>query len=211
MGKIIPTILTNSPQEAMDKLASLEGLIDKVQIDIIDGVFANNRTIDPEALLDLEGTYKFDFHLMVKNPIDWVEKVSRVGANAIISQIEMMDDQFEYMGKVQEVGALVGIALDLDTPIEKINPEVLGSIDYLLLMGVKAGFGGQPFEEKVLDKIAKADKIRKDEGLTFVIGVDGGIDQTNYKKIFGAGADELAIGERLFEGNLENNLNSFEK
>src|SRR3989304_6370901 len=104
MIEIIPSILTNDSKELVDKLGICEGIVERVQIDIIDGVFASNKTIDPSALFSLETELKLDFHLMVKEPINWVEKCVSAGADRIIAQVEMMENQVDYVGKVQEVG-----------------------------------------------------------------------------------------------------------
>jgi len=217
MVEVIPAILTISPIEAKELIYKIEAsmspaepLVSRIQIDIIDGVFAEEKTIDPSSLGDLDTTLKLDFHLMTKEPIDWVERAIRGGADRIIGQIEQMSDQAAFVGKVQEGGVLVGLAIDLDTPISQIEPEILTSLDVVLVMSVKAGRGGQEFEPKVLDKVRELNKIRKNDPTPFRICVDGGetistVDDTHF-----AGADEVAIGRRLFEGDFTQNLNKFQ-
>ena len=101
MVEVIPTILTSDAREAEEKIRRLEGLVKKVQIDIIDGVFAGNRTIEPAAVEEIDSSLALDFHLMTKEPREWVEKAVRAGADRIIGQIEMMADQVAFLGKVQ--------------------------------------------------------------------------------------------------------------
>lgn len=211
MVEVIPAILTNNPQELKSKVASLEGISERVQIDIIDGVFADNKTVDPQALEGVELDIKIDFHLMTKNPVDWVEKCVRSMADRIIGQVELMDDQIEYVSKVQEVGTLVGLALDLKTPVSSLQEEILDNLDVVLVMGVPAGFGGQKFDKKALDKIEKLNKIKEKDATPYKICVDGGVTTDNIEEIVNAGADEVSIGRRLFKGDIKENILKFRK
>ncbi len=211
MVEIIPTILTTDIREIEEKIALVENLVKRVQIDILDGVFAANRTLDPVALEKIETDLDLDFHLMTKEPIDWVERTVRGGASRIIGQIELMENQLAFVGKAQEVGISVGLAVDIDTALEKLDPAALSSLDVVLLMSVKAGFGGQKWDDRVIDKIKKLDEIRARDDTPFRICVDGGIKEDNIKKVVTAGADEVAIGRRIFEGDIEDNLEMFVK
>ena len=211
MLEIIPAILTADVREVEDKLKMVERASERVQIDIVDGVFANNKTIDPSALEFIETDLKLDFHLMTKEPIDWVERCVRGMADRIIGQIERMSDQIAFVGKVQEVGLSVGLAVDLETPISALDPTILTSLDVVLLMAVQAGFGGQKFDPKVLDKIRELDEIRVRDDTPFKICVDGGetldtVDETHFE-----GADEIVIGKRIFDGDLSENLRKYQK
>lgn len=211
MVEIIPAILTSDIREVEEKLKRAEGVVKRVQIDIIDGVFANNKTIDPSSLENLEIDCDLDFHLMTKEPIDWVERAVRGGADRIIGQIEMMENQVDFVGKVQEAGLYVGLAINIATPVTELDPVVLTNLDVVLVMSVKAGFGGQKFESSTLDKIKDLDEIRARDDTPFRICVDGGettevIDETHF-----AGADEVAIGRRIFEGDLVQNLRKFQR
>lgn len=216
MVNIIPAILTDNVTDLSDKVrrindvSHVEGItVRSIQIDVIDGVFADNRTVDPVSLVGLDTDLGLDFHLMVKEPINWVEKCANAGADRIIGQIEMMKNQVEFVEKVQETGLYIGLALDLETPVSELNALILNNVDAILLMAVKAGFGGQKFDKRVLDKIKELDEIRVRDKTPFKICVDGGetvdvIDDTHY-----AGADEVVIGKRLFDGDLAANIKKF--
>ena len=144
MFEIIPSILTASPQEVKEMLLRVEEAgCERAQVDIVDGVFASNKTIDPSAIAGFETGLSLDFHLMTKEPIDWAERALHAGAERIIGQIELMTDQAAFIGKVQAGGTLVGLALDIDTPVSRIDKEILTSLDTVLVMSVKAGQGGQ--------------------------------------------------------------------
>jgi ribulose-phosphate 3-epimerase len=211
MVEIIPAILTTDIREVEEKLARAEGLVKRVQIDISDGVFAANKTLEPSALETIETGLSLDFHLMTKEPIGWVEKAARGGADRIIAQIEMMSSQVEFVGKVSEIGLSVGLAIDLETKIEALDPLVLTNLDVVLVMAVKAGWGGQKFDPRALTKVKRLDEIRTRDASPFKICVDGGetldvIDETHF-----AGADEVVIGQRIFKGDLTQNLAAFVK
>jgi len=218
MVDIIPAILTDSVTELTDKVkrvndaSFMEGVnVRKIQIDIIDGVYVDNRTLDPSSIANLDSDLGIDFHLMVKEPVNWVEKCATAGADRIIGQIEMMKDQIEFVGKVQETGLYVGLAVDLETPISKLDPTILSNVDVVLLMAVKAGWGGQKFDPSVLEKIKELDKIRARDSTPFKICVDGGETEDVIDDSYYAGADEIVIGQRLFNGDLGENIKKFEE
>lgn len=210
MVEIIPAILTNNTQELKDLLAKAEGVVQRVQIDILDGVFADNKTIDPRALEAIETDLKFDFHLMVKEPVNWVERSLRAGAERIIGQVEMMTNQLEFVGKVQEVGLSVGLAIDVATGVDAIEPTILRDLDAVLVMSVPAGFGGQAFDSKVLKKIDELVEIRRSDQTPFKIIDDGGITLETIGRAHADGVDEVAVGKRIFEGDIKENIKNFQ-
>lgn len=211
MIKIIPAILTNDSAELLKMLKQCEGIVDRVQIDIIDGVFADNKTIDPSLFADIDTDLKIDFHLMTKNPVDWVERCVRGMADRIIGQVEMMENQIEYAGIVQASGVGLGLALDLETPVSAIDPVILNNLDCVLVMSVKAGFGGREFDYGVIDKIKKLDDIRSRNRTPFSIIDDGGIRLNSIDDVRLAGVDEVAIGRKIFDGDLKTNIENFQK
>ncbi len=211
MIQIIPSILTNNPKELREKLAQAEGVVDRVSIDIIDGKYANNKTIDPSILAEVETNFKLDYQLMVVEPINWVEKCVTGQADRIIGHIEKMSSQVEFVGKVQEVGARVGLAIDLKTPVSAIDETIINNLDVVLVMSVPAGFGGQKFDEKALDKIKELDEIRARDNTPYRIHDDGGVTLELVDDARREGVDEVSIGMRIFEGNLAENIEKFTK
>lgn len=211
MVEIIPAILTSDIKEVEEKLKRCEGVVERVQVDIIDGQFVENKTVDPSVLENIETDLKIDFHLMVKEPIHWVERVGRAGADRIIAQIEEMTDQVAFIGKVEEIGAEIGLAIDLKTPVSDIDPTILTNLDVVLVMAVKAGWGGQKFDPKVIDKIEELDEIRERDKTPFRICVDGGETEGTVDDTHFAGADEVVIGRRLFTGDLKENIDKLQR
>ena len=211
MVEIIPSILSNDPKELAELIGRSEGKVDRVHIDIIDGKFADNKTIDPSALEEIDTNLRLDYHLMVKEPINWVERCARGQADRIIAQIEMMTNQVDYVGKVQEVGAKIGLGIDLNTPVSKLDPVILTNLEVVLVMSVKAGFGGQAFDKKTIDKIGKLEEIRGRDDTPFRICVDGGINEKTVRGVVKAQADEVSMGRLLFKGDLGDNVKRIKK
>lgn len=217
MIEIIPAILTNRVSEYEELLRQVEESVEanaanikRIQVDIIDGVYVDNRTIDPANIVGVDTILSLDFHLMVKEPVNWIEKCANAGADRIIGQIEEMSSQEEFVKKVAETGLYVGLGVDLETPISKLDPPVLSNVDVILLMAVKAGWGGQEFDKRVLEKIREVDEIRSRDATPFKICVDGGETTTTIDDTHFAGADEVVIGRRLFNGGVAQNIKNFE-
>lgn len=203
---IVPAILTNNPEELESKIRQLETLVQRIHIDIIDGIFTNNKTVGLDALTSIETPLGIDIHLMTKEPIDWVDKAVEVGADRIIGQVEMMFDQQEFVSHVQELGGRAGLAIDVGTDIGQIDVKVLPQLDIVLIMAVRAGWQGQEFNKIALEKIEKIKGLRQDISGSFSIYLDGGVNKKNIGSIIKTGADEVAIGSSLFEGDIKENL-----
>lgn len=198
---IIPAILTDSAEELEEKIRVFEimGKFKKLHLDIIDGEFAENKTVSLEAVAAIETSMAYDIHLMVSEPVLWVERCVLASAERVIGQIEKMGDQEVFVKKVLEAGLKPGLAVDLETPIERLDPMVISELDAVLLMGVRAGFGGQEFNPITLDKIEKLGLLRDAEGATFKILVDGGVNKESIESIKESGADEVAVGHGIEE------------
>jgi ribulose-phosphate 3-epimerase len=182
------------------------GLVQRVQIDIVDGIFANNVTIKPKELINLDVFLGLDFHLMVNEPVDWIERCMGVGADRIIGQIEMMTSQKEFVEKLEEKNLRLGLAIDLNTPVEKIEKSLFEKLDVVLVMSVAAGFGNQKFEIQALDKVRQLNEIRIKGKTPFRICVDGGETEDVIDDSVFDGADEVVVGRRLFNGDIASNI-----
>ena len=146
--KIIPAILTNDTRELNELLRQIRDSkkFDRVQIDFVDGEYARNKSIGVADLPPGRGGLKYDAHLMVveKNVKEYVQAAKIWGFDRIIAQVESISHPEDF----------TCLAVDLKTPVEKIEPYLL-KLDLVVLMGVQAGQGGQDFDERVLDKIKK--------------------------------------------------------
>lgn len=211
MLEIIPSILSSDPNEARSLLSLCQGNVARAHIDIIDGIFANNKTVDPLVFRDVDTSVLLDYHLMVKEPINWIEKCITSHAERIIGQVEMMDNQTKFIETCIENGVKSGLALDLPTQVSALSLDVLSKVDVVLVMSVRAGFGGQEFDESSLPKIEELAEIRDREGFSYKICDDGGVTMDTIALTRGEGIDEVAIGRRLFHGDLVENIDHFQK
>lgn len=203
--QIIPTILEKEFSKVEVKLEKIYGLAKWLQIDVIDGVFSYGKTFDLELLSGNKSdiyNMLIEIHLMVKEPIKWLQKCLFVGATRVIGQVEMMNNRTDFIDKAQEIGLEVGLAFDIDTDIGIIPEET----DVILLMARKAGFEPLSFDEKIWKKIEEVKKIREKNNLKFKIGIDGGIDFKNLEKLKKVGIDIAYCGGLVFNGNIRENL-----
>lgn len=211
MVEIIPSILSKNALEAENLLTNVNGYSKRVSVDVVDGVFANNKTVDPLLFSELMGDFLFEYQLMVDQPVNWIEKCIRGGAETIIGHIEMMENQTEFVGKVQGAGKRVGLALDLKTEVGELEKTIIKDIDVVLLMSVNAGFGGQKFDRSVFGKVEALNKIRKEDKSPFRIQIDGGVTPEIMKDIVASRVDEVSVGRRLFDGDVGDNIDKYKK
>jgi ribulose-phosphate 3-epimerase len=206
MAEIIPAILPKDFAEIEEKMTSVIGLVPLVQIDICDGTLTPERTwphrkhdenfdaiLKEERGMPAWEDVDFEIDLMVKKPEEQVLTWVGVGATRIIAHIEGTEN---FQKVIDELKGFVeiGIALNIDTPIEKIKP-FLGEVDFVQCMGIaQIGFQGQPFDERVLEKIST---LRKDYP-ELTISVDGGVNLETAPKLIAAGAHRLVAGSAIF-------------
>lgn len=222
MVNILPAILEFDKAEFETKLKKISELVEVVQIDIIDGVFAPKKTIFPEELKNIETPLKFDFHLMVDEPVKWLERCQIPQARGVYGHVERMSDPADFIAKAQVAGFEVGAALDMVTPVDRIK-DYVWDLDGLVLLSVKAGEQGQSFDERVFKKIEHARAMRDDLPLI----IDGGLDVDQIKRCIAAewaqelSEDELhrnlldisfAVGSHLFAtANVQEKLEKLER
>lgn len=203
--QIIPAILEKDFNQAWNKIRQVKDLSKWVQIDVIDSKFSYGKTFELELLNDnpeeTENTL-WDIHLMVEEPINWIEKCNFVGALRIIGQVEKMTDREKFVDEVKNLGIDVGLAMDIDTEIGEIPKET----DLILLMGRKSGFESRPIDNRVFEKIKQLVKIKKENDYKFLIAVDGGVNEDNIKHFAESGVDIVYCTGAIFNGMVEDNL-----
>lgn len=199
MVKIIPAILATSVEEFEEKYKRVKELVDRIQVDVIDEAFGGVKTIEPMEIVgpghwldkDSVKDIKLDVHLMVEEPVEWLEQCRALGADRVFGQVEKMEDSVLFVAEGQIKGFEVGLALDLDTPVEMIKP-VIEDLDSVMLMSVKAGKSGQEFVDLVLPKIEEVRKLRSH----IKICIDGGLDVEEIKQCLVAEwAEEIREGQ----------------
>jgi len=203
--QIIPTILEKDFLAAESKIRHVKDISKWIQVDVIDGNFANGKTFELELLNSLDQEVEdvlWEIHLMVKEPKNWISKCNFISASRIIGQVELMSDLDEFVDEVKNLGMEAGLGFDIETKIKNIPEET----DLILLMSRKAGFEHQEFDKRVFEKIEELKIIREEKDLHFKIGIDGGINEDNIKQLSEAGADIACCGGAIFNGMVEDNL-----
>lgn len=190
MVEILPAILEHDFSGLETQMKKVFGLVDRIQIDVIDESFGE-PTIKPVDLSRIDTILEYDFHLMVKEPIDWLGAIPVGTGTYVYGHIEKMSSITDFLGQAQGMGLGAGLAVDIDTPLDRIKDVVL-DLDGLCLLSVKAGKQGQDFDPRVLKKIEEARAMRHD----LRIVVDGGLDVAEIKRCIAAEwASEMAEDE----------------
>ena len=178
-----------------------------LHLDIMDQQFVPNLSFGPSLVKDLRdhSDLFFDVHLMVSNPFDMLIPFINAGANGISFHIEATESRFTFPPKIlintiKKNNLKCGLALKPKTPFSIIK-KYLEHIDYIVLMSVEPGFGGQSFIPSTLDKISEIDNYLNQNNLRedILIQVDGGIKLENYKSVLQSGADILVAGSQVFQ------------
>ena len=209
--KISPSILSADFSKLGSEIQNLEkAKADLIHIDVMDGHFVPNITIGPEVINKLRKytSLPFDVHLMISPVHNFIKNFADAGADIITIHPEATNDLENSIKKIKSYNKKVGISLNPETPLDKLN-NVLDKIDLVLIMSVNPGFGGQKFIENTLNKIKKL-RLKIDQlKLKVEIEVDGGINFENSKSIIKAGADILVSGTTVFKsngGNIKKNI-----
>ena len=186
MIEIVPAILVKTSKELEQRLKEVEPYVIRVQIDIMDGKFVPNTTIQPKDMRLFKTKLMKEVHLMVEDNEKYVEDFLNLDFDMIIVHLESCRDVEGIIRKVKDHGKKIALALNPPTPLSLIN-DYLDDLDMILLMTVNPGFSGQGFMPEVLPKIKELRKMRKN----LDIEVDGGIKKENAKLVAEAGANIL--------------------
>jgi len=202
------SILASDFAHLADEVAAAErggGTI--VHIDVMDGHFVPNITFGPPVVKALRPITKLplDCHLMIEDPDDYIPAFAQAGANMISVQQEVCRNLHRTLQHIGELNVLPGVVINPATPVDTLI-EVLPMVNFVLVMSVNPGFGGQQFLPLAVEKIAYLAALRKEMGLNFRIEVDGGVALDTVASVVQAGAELLVAGSAVFEkGRTEQN------
>jgi ribulose-phosphate 3-epimerase len=200
MKLIAPSILSADFSKLGDEIKAVEAAgADWIHADVMDGHFVPNITIGPliveavKRVTDLP----IDVHLMIENPDNYISAFAEAGASYISVQVETCIHLNRTVQLIKDCGAKPGVVLNPATPLDNLE-WVLEDVDYVLIMSVNPGFGGQAFIPGSLDKISALRKQIQDRGLSVLIEVDGGVNEKTIAEIASAGTDVFVAGSAIF-------------
>jgi len=196
---VAPSILAADFAHLADAALAVEGAADWLHVDVMDNHFVPNLTIGLPVVRSLRRTttLPFDCHLMITDPDRWAPGYAEAGAYNVTFHAEAADDPVGLAKTLRAAGSRAGLAIDRDTPVEPYL-ELLPHVDTLLIMTIKAGFGGQEFLPAMLDKVRTARRHAAGGHLELRIEVDGGIAADTIEQAAEAGADAFVAGTAVF-------------
>lgn len=200
MFEIAPSILSSDFTRLAEEIETVRsGGARIVHVDVMDGHFVPNITIGLPVVKSIRKATDMviDTHLMISEPGRYAAEFVKAGANMVSVHVEADVHLQRTLTAIREAGGQAGIAINPGTPLEMLS-EALPYADFVLLMSVNPGFGGQKFVPTMLDKLRRLKGIIDSRGLNVKIEIDGGIDETNIAEIAGAGAEIIVAGSAVF-------------
>lgn len=181
-----------------------------IHFDVMDGIFVPSISFGMPVLSCIKGytSQILDAHLMITEPIRYVEEFAKAGADIITVHLEACEDLQATIDKIHAAGVKTGISIKPKTPVEAFVP-YLDQADMFLVMSVEPGFGGQAFIPESLDRIRELRKMLDEKGLKTDIEVDGGIYHANVAEVLDAGANIMVSGSGIFKGDIRKNTEEF--
>lgn len=211
MNCLSPSILSADFANLGDQIRQLdEAGAQYVHIDVMDGSFVPNISFAFPVIKSIRGLTDrmFDVHLMIDEPIRFIDQFADAGADIITVHAEACKHLDRTIEAIKERGILAGVALNPATPLSTIE-YVLPKVDMVLIMTVNPGFGGQKLIPYTIDKVADLKKMIEKTGTKADIEVDGGINLENCTKLMDAGANIIVAGNAVFSGEIGENVCRF--
>lgn len=203
MFEIAPSILSADFTRLAEEIAAVKaGGATALHVDVMDGHFVPNITIGLPVVRSIRKVTDMviDTHLMIDEPGRYAVEFVQAGADMVSVHVEADPHLNRTLSAIRDAGAKAGVAINPGTPISFLD-EVLSMADYILVMSVNPGFGGQTFIPAVLDKLRRLKQCITDRGLATRIEIDGGVDLSNIAEVARSGAGIIVAGSAVFGGN----------
>ncbi len=210
-NKLAPSILSADFKCLGEQLKATEVAgAEYIHFDVMDGMFVPSISFGMPVLASIKGHTEqvMDVHLMVTEPIRYVEAFAKAGADILTVHTEACTDLEETVDKIHACGMKAGVSIKPNTPVSALEP-VLEKTEMFLIMSVEPGFGGQAFIPESLDKIRELRMLLNERKITADIEVDGGIYHSNVKEVLDAGANVIVAGSAVFKGDAAENVKNF--
>ncbi|WP_026671219.1 ribulose-phosphate 3-epimerase [Butyrivibrio sp. AD3002] len=180
-----------------------------LHFDVMDGLFVPSISFGLPVLKSIRkaSNQVYDVHLMIEEPIRYIEQFAEAGADIITFHVEAASDPREVIDKIHSLGKKAGLAIKPKTPVEAVK-SYIEHIDMLLVMTVEPGFGGQKYIDECTDKIREARDLIKEKGLSVDVEIDGGVTMNNINVPLEAGANVIVAGSAVFNGDIQENVRS---
>ena len=199
MNRIIsPSLLSADFSRLIDDILIVEKVgVKRLHLDVMDGHFVPNLTFGPFIIEQIRKStdLHLETHLMIENPHKYIKNYAEAGSDTIIIHYEASKDIKADLKSIRNYGKLSGIAINPDTDYKRII-EYLDYLDYILIMSVYPGFGGQSFIEDTLDSMRSLSLLT--DGMEILIGVDGGVNLDTIDKVYDTGIDITVVGSALY-------------
>ncbi|MDD3362422.1 MAG: ribulose-phosphate 3-epimerase [Hespellia sp.] len=202
--KLAPSILSADFKELGEEIKKTEeGGAEYLHFDVMDGMFVPNISFGAPVLKSIQGHTKqvLDVHLMVTEPIRYIEVFAKAGADIITVHTEACQDLQATITEIRRQGVKVGVTIKPATPVSVVTP-ILDQVDMVLIMSVEPGFGGQKFIPESLDKVRELKKMIDERNLSVDIEIDGGVTVDNAAEIAEAGVNVFVAGSSVFGGDI---------
>ncbi len=193
---IAPSILSADLGCLNEEIVSVEQDADILHIDIMDGHFVPNLTFGPLVVKYIKSKLPLDCHLMVEHPENYLEELAKYRVNQVSVHWEVCPNLHRILMKIKELGMKAGVAINPATPVNDLK-DVLEMIDFVLVMSVNPGFGGQVFIDHAVEKICELRQMDSQ----LIIEVDGGINENTAEGCVRAGVNVLVAGSYIFNAN----------